>query len=94
MRALDLGVPQELSIVGFNDSATFGWWGNGVTSIGLPVLDIAVAFASGLLGTLARNPSAAAGAASQPSRAKFAPFLVERGSAARVAPRTARHRTA
>ena len=32
VRALDLDVPQELSIVGFNDSATLGWWGSGVTS--------------------------------------------------------------
>jgi LacI family transcriptional regulator len=94
VRDLNLAVPKDLSIVGFNDSATLGWWGSGVTSIGLPVFDIAVACASGLLGTLQRSPSAAAGATSHPSRAAFAPFLVERGSTARAAPRAAKPRTA
>lgn len=80
-------VPDALSIVGFNDSATLGRWGNGVTSVGLPVFDIAVACASGLLGTLRQNAPSAADAAHRPSVAMFAPFLAERGSTARVAER-------
>ena len=50
--ALDIAVPEALSIVGFNDSAALGWWGAGVTSVGLPVFDIAEACAAGLLAKL------------------------------------------
>lgn len=89
IRALDLAVPADLSVVGFNDSAALGWWGGGVTSIGLPVFDIALACASGLLATLKPGAPTAGGATTaRPSQATFAPFLVERGSTARPAGRT------
>ena len=50
-----------------------------MTSIGLPVFDIAVACASGLLGTLARNPSAAVGAGSRAATGT-SPALWDHGS--------------
>jgi len=85
VRALGIPVPEKLSIVGFNDSAALGWWGNGVTSIGLPVSEVAVACAAGLLGTLRQGAQAEPDAAHPPSLAMFSPFLVERGSTAAVA---------
>ena len=89
VRALDIAVPEALSIVGFNDSAALGWWGAGVTSVGLPVFDIAAACAGGLLAKL-RQASMSADAARPPSEAMFTPFLVERGSTARPASRRGR----
>ena len=86
VRALDIAVPEALSIVGFNDSAALGWWGAGVTSVGLPVFDIAAACAGGLLAKL-RQAGTTAQVARPPSEAMFTPFLVERGSTARPAPR-------
>lgn len=87
VRAMEIAVPDALSIVGFNDTAALGWWGNGVTSIGLPVFDIAVACATGLLGSLRLKASPVAARLQPPSQATFAPFLVERGSTARLARR-------
>ncbi|MEP7329057.1 MAG: LacI family DNA-binding transcriptional regulator [Betaproteobacteria bacterium] len=90
VRALRIAVPDELSIVGFNDSAALGWWGAGVTSVGLPVFDIAGACASGLLGKFRQQRNAGDDIPRPPSEAMFAPFLVERGSTARLAPRHTR----
>ena len=58
VRSLDIAVPEALSIVGFNDSAALGWWGAGVTSVGLPVFNIAEACAGGLLGKLRQRADA------------------------------------
>lgn len=93
VRAMNIAVPDHLSIIGFNDSAAPGWWGNGVTSIGLPVFDIAAACASGLLATLRQDPRSTADTAHPPSQAMFEPFLVERGSTARATAKTRRRRT-
>jgi DNA-binding LacI/PurR family transcriptional regulator len=90
VRTLDIPVPDALSIVGFNNMAALGWWGTGVTSIGLPVIDIALACTAGLLGTLRPDASSSAGAARPPSQAMFAPFLVERGSTTRITEKTRR----
>ena len=85
IRELEIGVPRELSVVGFNDAGALGWWGSGVTSVGLPVGDIALACASGLLAALrASSPGAPAGETQAGAQvaATFAPYLVERGSTA------------
>jgi len=36
-------VPEELSIVGFGDERGYKWWGPGLTTIGLPVSELATA---------------------------------------------------
>lgn len=88
VRDLAIDVPDGLSIVGFNDSGALGWWGSGVTSVGLPVGDIALACASGLLAALRdRSSTAEIASASTPVAAAFAPYLVERGSTGPPAPR-------
>ena len=40
---LELGVdvPNELSVIGFGDQSGFGWWGPGLTTISLPISDVA-----------------------------------------------------
>jgi DNA-binding LacI/PurR family transcriptional regulator len=40
---LELGVdvPNDLSVVGFGDQSAFGWWGPGLTTISLPISDVA-----------------------------------------------------
>jgi DNA-binding LacI/PurR family transcriptional regulator len=45
----DLSVPSDISIIGFGDSAWYKWWGSGLTTIGLPIKDIASAAGSQLL---------------------------------------------
>jgi len=36
-------VPDELSVIGFGDEPGFGWWGPGLTTIGLPISELATA---------------------------------------------------
>lgn len=36
-------VPEQLSVVGFGDDLGFSWWGPGLTTIGLPVSELATA---------------------------------------------------
>lgn len=81
IRELGIAVPQALSIVGFNERGALGWWGSGVTSVGLPVGDIAHACASGLLSRLRRSPTQADDAAAALA-AMFSPCLIQRGSTA------------
>jgi len=38
-----ISVPDQLSVVGFGDEVGFSWWGPGLTTIGLPVHDLATA---------------------------------------------------
>lgn len=38
-----ISVPDQLSVVGFGDELGFSWWGPGLTTIGLPVHDLATA---------------------------------------------------
>lgn len=42
---LDMGisVPEQLSVVGFGDEPGFRWWGPGLTTVGLPVSELATA---------------------------------------------------
>jgi DNA-binding LacI/PurR family transcriptional regulator len=50
-------VPGEVSVVGFGDEAGWSWWGPGLTTISLPVQQLATACALWLLDRL-RNPAA------------------------------------
>jgi LacI family transcriptional regulator len=36
-------VPEDLSVVGFGDELGFRWWGPGLTTVGLPVFELATA---------------------------------------------------
>jgi DNA-binding LacI/PurR family transcriptional regulator len=38
---MDVAVPKELSVVGFGDEVGMSWWGPGLTTIGLPIKDMA-----------------------------------------------------
>lgn len=48
------GVPGEVSVVGFGDEAGWSWWGPGLTTVSLPVQDLATACARWLLDRLTR----------------------------------------
>ena len=80
LRELAVAVPREVSVVGFNDSPMLAGWGAGVTSIGLPVGDIAVACAAGLIELVREGQESPSGA--PPAAARFTPFLIVRGSTA------------
>jgi LacI family transcriptional regulator len=94
VRELGIDVPRELSVVGFNDSAGLGWWGKGVTSVGLPVQDVAIACAAGLIGAVRATGGDRGAASVRPAAAMFEPFLVERGSTAALATTGTRKRAA
>jgi DNA-binding LacI/PurR family transcriptional regulator len=70
-------------VVAFNDGPALAWWVPGITAIGLPVREIAMACAGRLLQDL-DQPAPAGGArvATVPERVVFVPSLIERGSVA------------
>jgi LacI family transcriptional regulator len=39
----DLSIPEQLSVVGFGDEMAFRWWGPGLTTVSLPVSELATA---------------------------------------------------
>jgi DNA-binding LacI/PurR family transcriptional regulator len=41
LHKLGVKVPKELSVVGFGDEVGMSWWGPGLTTIGLPIKDMA-----------------------------------------------------
>ena len=43
LTAQGVRVPDDLSVVGFGDELGFRWWGPGLTTVGLPVHDLATA---------------------------------------------------
>ncbi|MGV0680717.1 LacI family DNA-binding transcriptional regulator, partial [Mycolicibacterium fortuitum] len=70
-------VPSDLSIVGYGDESGFSWWGAGLTTMRLPVHQVATACAQWLLRYLSDDDEGAAA---------FTPAvgtLLERGSTAR-----------
>jgi LacI family transcriptional regulator len=69
-------VPEELSIVGFGDEPGFRWWGPGLTTIGLPVSELATACGLWFLHQLRQRPTALPN-----YRSMSSPTLVVRGSA-------------
>jgi LacI family transcriptional regulator len=73
-------VPNELSVVGFNDSPAIAWWGPGLTTMRLPVREVASASAAHLiriLGASKRQLAPALGMVTQ-----YPPSLIVRGSTA------------
>lgn len=69
-----ISVPGALSVVGFGDEPGFSWWGPGLTTMGLPVHEVATACAMWLLGRLGGNEP------DSPYISRVGGFLVERGS--------------
>lgn len=41
LHQLDISVPDDLSIVGFGDAPGFDWWGPGLTTLRMPIQDLA-----------------------------------------------------
>jgi DNA-binding LacI/PurR family transcriptional regulator len=71
-------VPGELSVMGFGDPIWFQWWGPGLSTIRLPMRELAQAFGTRFLQRLEAHPSSqSAGAAFEDARAAT---LVIRGS--------------
>jgi LacI family transcriptional regulator len=68
-------VPGELSIVGFGDEPGFRWWGPGLTTIGLPVSELATACGLWFLHQLRQRTAALPN-----YRSLSSPTLVVRGS--------------
>ena len=78
-----VAVPGAVSVVAFNDSPALAWRVPGITAIGLPVREIAMACAGRLLRDLEQPPTpGAASTPALPERVVFVPSLVERGSVA------------
>ncbi|MGI5430692.1 LacI family DNA-binding transcriptional regulator [Streptomyces sp. CA-179760] len=50
-------VPEELSVVGFGDEPGFSWWGPGLTTIGLPIQEMATGCALWMMRRLKTKPS-------------------------------------
>ncbi|GAA3798982.1 LacI family DNA-binding transcriptional regulator [Streptomyces phyllanthi] len=50
-------VPEELSVVGFGDEPGFSWWGPGLTTIGLPIQEMATGCALWMMRRLTQKPS-------------------------------------
>jgi DNA-binding LacI/PurR family transcriptional regulator len=57
-----LSVPRQVSVVGFGDEPGFAWWGPGLTTVALPVHELATACGVWLLHRLHTNGDAAPGA--------------------------------
>ena len=73
--SLGLRIPDELSVVGFGDEPGFRWWGPGLTTVGLPVSELATACGLWFLHQLRQRPTAL------PSYSSMsAPTLVVRAS--------------
>ncbi|MEU9266146.1 LacI family DNA-binding transcriptional regulator [Streptomyces sp. NPDC048251] len=49
-------VPEDLSVVGFGEEPGFSWWGPGLTTIGLPIQEMATGCALWLLRRLKTKP--------------------------------------
>ena len=50
--ALQISVPEELSVVGFGDAPGFDWWGSGLTTMKMPVQELATECGQWFLNTL------------------------------------------
>lgn len=78
VRERGVRIPEDLSFVGFSDSPAQRWWGNGLTTIRLPVQDIATAAMDCLL----RRAEQRGQPPERPMHVMHAPTLVQRGSTA------------
>lgn len=79
---LELGVdvPNELSVVGFGDQSAFGWWGPGLTTISLPISDVAASCGLWFVRRLNNRPAQTGGG--KPYESVSLGSLVLRGSTA------------
>jgi DNA-binding LacI/PurR family transcriptional regulator len=77
-REQGVAVPGELSFVGFSDAPALRWWGDGLTTIALPVEDIATAAMDCLL----RRAEQRDGVPKRPMHVMHRPALIVRGSTA------------
>lgn len=71
-----IGIPAELSFIGFSDAPAQRWWGDGLTTIGLPVEDIATA----AMDCLMRRADKRGQAPEQPMLVMHRPTLIQRAS--------------
>lgn len=69
-------VPEELSVVGFGDEPAFRWWGSGLTTVTLPVSELATACGLWFVHQVIRRKSPS----SAPYSSLCQPTLVVRGS--------------
>lgn len=79
LRAMRLNWPRDVSVVGYHDPAWFELAEGGITTVRLPVEEIATSAASLLL-SHAQSHNADTSAPSTPTEVRFAPSLVLRGS--------------
>jgi len=87
-----LPVPAAISVVGFGDAPWFRWWGPGLTTMALPVYDMALGCGDLLMRMLAERANPRTEAPAPPIRMMHRPTLVVRGSTAAPArPRVVRH---
>ncbi len=77
-------VPEQLSIVGFGDELGFRWWGPGLTTMSLPVSELATACGLWFIHQLKQKSAIAA-----PYSSVSPPTLVVRGSTQRMEPANA-----
>jgi LacI family transcriptional regulator len=80
LSARGVKVPEQISVVGFNDSPAVSWWGPGLTTMRLPVREVSMASVDFLVRKMAQgrpDPAAVVGQMTQ-----YPPALVARGSTA------------
>jgi LacI family transcriptional regulator len=77
-------VPEELSVVGFNDSESTGLWSPGLTTLALPVREIALSCSALLLRRIRESGKDANPSLDPPYRATYATSLITRASTAPV----------
>lgn len=74
-------VPEQLSVVGFSDELAFRWWGPGLTTVALPVSELATACGLWFVHRIKQKTANAA-----PYSSVSPPTLIVRGSTRRIDP--------
>ncbi|BCW36125.1 LacI family transcriptional regulator [Arthrobacter sp. StoSoilA2] len=85
---MGIDVPTELSVVGFGDQSGFSWWGPGLTTVSLPIGDVATSCGLWFIRRLNNPP-----AGNDPYESASVGWLVQRGSTA-PPPAASRERSA
>lgn len=78
IEARHIAVPEALSVVGFGDPPWAQWWHGGLTTVGLPVRDIAAAAGDLLLRRIRERERTDDLETLTPSSATYPPFLIPR----------------
>lgn len=84
LQGAGVSVPDELSVVGFNDSESTGLWSPGLTTLALPVREIALSCSALLLRRIRESGKDANPGLEPPYRATYATSLITRASTAPV----------